>query len=69
MENVAGAWKACLDYFSLTATTIGERAFSTVVVGRRRSTMAWAQQGRSVATPCRGTLRLPTMAWAQQGRS
>jgi len=63
MENVAAAWMACLDYFSLTATTIGERAFSTVVVGRRQSTMAWAQRGRSVATPCRGTPQLP----AKQG--
>merc|ERR1719270_7162 len=33
MENVAAAWKACLAYFSLTATTIGERAFSTVGQG------------------------------------
>ena len=34
MENVAAAWKACLDYFSLTATTTGERAFSTGEIAR-----------------------------------
>ena len=36
-----------------------------VVVGRRRTTMAWARRGRSVATPCRGTRPLP----AKQGES
>ena len=36
MEIAAAAWKACPDYFSLTATTIGERAFSTGEIARHQ---------------------------------